>query len=306
MAEQPKKPVGGSYGSFLADKRAEIKASLPEGSKITEVSKKAGELFKALGVAEKKKYDDAYAKASADYKEAFAKFTADGGVKKGKKMKKIAKLKPSADQPKAPAGGAYGQFLKNQREEIKKSLPANHKITDVTKKASEIWKKIGEADMAKWSKMYEKAKVDYAEAIEKFKADGGVVIRAGKSAGSKGEVDECDDKADEDSPKKSTKKSPKKSPPTKSEKKDAGDVVKPSPKAKAAGKRKAIKADEKGMELGEPTLKQARNLGFESQLVNLSKRSDVMSSGKTPEDLLKALESSGGLVNKARAALLGA
>jgi len=60
------------------------------------------------------------------------------------------------------------------------------------------------------------------------------------------------------------------------------------------------------MELDEPTLKQARNHGFESALVNLSKRSDVMSSGKTPADLLKALEGSGGLVNKARAALLGA
>jgi len=89
-------------------------------------------------------------------------------------------------------------------------------------------------------------------------------------------------------------------------KKDAGDIVKPSPKGKAAGKRKAVKPEEKGMNLDEPMLKQARNLGFESQLVNLSKRTDVMTSGKTPADLLAALEGSGGLVNKARAVLLGA
>merc|ERR1711865_1118784 len=40
-------------------------------------------------------------------------------------------------------------------------------------------------------------------------------------------------------------------------KKDAGDIVKPSPKGKAVGKRKAVKPEEKGMNLDEPMLKQA-------------------------------------------------
>ena len=35
-----------------------------------------------------------------------------------------------------------GQFLAEKREEIKRSLPGNHKITDVTKKAGEMWKSI--------------------------------------------------------------------------------------------------------------------------------------------------------------------
>jgi len=296
MAEQPKKPVGGSYGVFLAEKRSEIKASLPEGSKITEVSKKAGELFKALGAADKKRYEDTYVKVNAQYKEAMEKFSAEGGVKvkTGKQLKKLAnaKVKPSEDQPKQPAGGAFGQFLKGQRGDIVKSLPAGHKITDVTKKASEIWKTISEEEKAKWTTMYEKAKADYAEALEKFKAGGGVVVRAGKSAVAENNADEADEDV-KDSPKKPRKK-------------DAGDVVKPSPKGKAAGKRKAVKPEEKGMDLDEPLLKQARNLGFENQLVNLAKRSDVVSSGKSPADLLAALEGCGGLVNKARSVLLGA
>jgi len=212
MAVQPKKPVGGSYGCFLADKRAEIKASLPADSKITDVSKKAGELFKALSEADQKVYQDKYVKISADYKEAMAKFTAGGGelVKKDKKLKrgKIAKVKPSADQPKRPAGGAFGQFLKNQRADIAKSLPEKHKITDVTKKASEIWKTTGEDDKAKWQKMYEKAQTDYTEAVEKFKAGGGVVVRAGKSEGATGGADagEEDEKSEKASPKKKAQK----------------------------------------------------------------------------------------------------
>merc|ERR1719218_294363 len=57
-ADKPKKPAGGAYGIFLAKSRADIVKSLPNGSKVTEVSKVAAERFKALGAKEKAKYEE--------------------------------------------------------------------------------------------------------------------------------------------------------------------------------------------------------------------------------------------------------
>eukprot|EP00442_Polarella_glacialis_P011774 CAMPEP_0115120084 /NCGR_PEP_ID=MMETSP0227-20121206/45475_1 /TAXON_ID=89957 /ORGANISM="Polarella glacialis, Strain CCMP 1383" /LENGTH=269 /DNA_ID=CAMNT_0002521675 /DNA_START=72 /DNA_END=881 /DNA_ORIENTATION=+ len=71
----PKKPAGGAYGCYLAKNREAIKATLPAGHSITDVAKAAGPKFKALSAAEKKPYDEEYAKKAAEYKKLMAAYT---------------------------------------------------------------------------------------------------------------------------------------------------------------------------------------------------------------------------------------
>jgi len=64
----PKKPAGGGYGVYVAEHRAEIVKSLPAGSnKITDVSKKAGERWKALSADQKKPYEDKFHLKQKEY-----------------------------------------------------------------------------------------------------------------------------------------------------------------------------------------------------------------------------------------------
>ena len=80
---QPKRPAGGAFGQFMNDKRAEFDKDL--------------EAFEAAG----------------GVKEKIARKGKDGKVKKAK----------DPDAPKRPAGGAYGVFLAENRDEIIKTLP---------------------------------------------------------------------------------------------------------------------------------------------------------------------------------------
>ena len=57
-------------------------------------------------------------------------------------LKESKKASKDKNAPKRPTGGVYGQLLAEKREEIKESLPAEHKITDVIKKAGERWKSL--------------------------------------------------------------------------------------------------------------------------------------------------------------------
>merc|ERR1712187_792964 len=69
----PKKPAGGAYGQFLAEKRPDfIKACA--GQPITAVTKMASEAWKKLSDAEKKLYEAKYAKASEEYKKAMTEY----------------------------------------------------------------------------------------------------------------------------------------------------------------------------------------------------------------------------------------
>ena len=80
VGEQPKRPAGGGYGQYLAEKREAIKAALPKDHKIMDVTKKAGELWRALTEAEKEKYIALFKKAREEYRDLLVKFTAAGGV----------------------------------------------------------------------------------------------------------------------------------------------------------------------------------------------------------------------------------
>merc|ERR1711948_231315 len=71
--EQPKKPAGGAYGQFLAEKRPEFMKKCA-GQPITAVSKMAGEEWKKLSDAQKKPYEKKYAQVLTEYQKALAEY----------------------------------------------------------------------------------------------------------------------------------------------------------------------------------------------------------------------------------------
>jgi hypothetical protein len=70
-------------------------------------------------------------------------------IKEGKAVK-------DPSHPRKPIGGAYGVFLKQNRPKIVASLPAGHKITDVTKEASKLWKALAHIQKKPYQETYEK------------------------------------------------------------------------------------------------------------------------------------------------------
>lgn len=108
-----------------------------------------------------------------------------------KKKKKKSKKDPNA--PKRPQS-AYFLWFNANREELKKDTP-DISITDLSKKAGEVWKQMEDTDKTEWNEKAAEAKKEYEKAMEEYKAK---------------KKEASDDEGDDDSSKK--RKSPKKSP----------------------------------------------------------------------------------------------
>ena len=120
------------------------------------------------------------AKQEADTGVAASK--AGGGVmKKGKHEgdKAAKKKEKDLNSPKKPVAGAYGVYLAANREAIKKTLPADHKITDVAKAAGTKWAAVSDTEKMPYQRQYDANVVAYKKAMEEadaaFKAGGGVM-----------------------------------------------------------------------------------------------------------------------------------
>jgi DNA-binding transcriptional ArsR family regulator len=167
--EQPKKPVGGAYGVFLAEKRPEF-AKLCVGQPASAVSKMAGAAWGKLSDSQQAPYQKQYESKKAKFDKDMEAFLASGGEKaqikrKGKEGKKVKD--PNA--PKKPAGGGYGVFLAKNRAAIVKSLPADHKITDVSKAAGEQWRALSEAAKKPYNAEYLKKMEEYQKELAEYK-----------------------------------------------------------------------------------------------------------------------------------------
>eukprot|EP00933_Yihiella_yeosuensis_P028502 TRINITY_DN2232_c0_g1_i3.p1 TRINITY_DN2232_c0_g1~~TRINITY_DN2232_c0_g1_i3.p1 ORF type:complete len:294 (-),score=124.31 TRINITY_DN2232_c0_g1_i3:352-1233(-) len=289
--EQPKKAVS-AYWLWLAENRAEI-AKKVGSSKCSDVAKAAGEMWKGLPEAKKAPFEQKAAAAKDEYDKAMAAFREQGGVpaaRKSKKDKEEKQKKKVKDEnaPKKPVGGAYGVYLAEKREEIKQSLPKDHKMTDVAKKAGELWKMVcdSESEKKKYQDIFDAKSVAYKKDLEEYKQNTG--------------NDADEDEEAEESPKKELQKkreSPKKR--TKPE----GEGAK-APVAKRG--RGTAKATPEEVAIDDTVLKEAQKAGLVSALKNLANRDDVKTGSHTSRALLEALKSSNGLVNPARRALLGA
>jgi hypothetical protein len=282
--EQPKKAQT-AYFMWLNEHRAEISKEIGS-SKIPEVARKAAEKWKALSTEEKKSYEDRAAKAKVEYDEAMRAFKEGGGVvvRKSKKDKASKKNKKDPNAPKRPAGGGYGVYLAQHREEIKKVMPADHKITDLAKVAAARWKALNEEEKKVYEEKYKAKNEEYKTALAEYKAAGGA------------DGDEADKTAA--------------SPPAKpaSRKRAADESAKKEAKGKPAKRGRISKgaAGADAVKLDQDVIEAAQKLKMESALRNLAARSEIVALNLPQQKILQALKESDGLVNPAKRALLGA
>jgi len=235
--------------------------------------------WKELTAESKAPYEAKAATAKAEYDAAIESFKQMGGeIVRKRKADKEDKPKKDKDAPKKPAGGGYAIFLNENREKIRESLPAgSNPIGDVAKAAGAQWKAFSEEEKKPYEDKYAQKMKEYQVAIEEYNA---------KKA--------AEEKEEEPSP-----------PPKKAKKAEKSEKTPTPPKPVKKGKDKgAAKAAEVSVDA--TVLAEASKLGFEAALRNLAGRPDVKDLGKSDQDLLEAIKNSGGLVNPARHALLGA
>ena len=302
MAQQPKKPAGGAFGQFLAEKRQELQKEL-EGQPITAITKLASSRFKELSEEEQKSYEEKYVAAKAKYDEDMKAFLDAGGEKKVVKRKgKDGKAKKVKDPqaPKRPAGGAFGCYLAKNRAAFQKEC-SGQPVTAITKLAAAKWKELSEEDKKIFEDEYQTKKDAYQEAMKSY-----VPLPPAE---------------DDEPPAKKVRISKEEKEAAKQEKAKAKEVEKakklekkaekatkksqPKAKAKAKGKAKAKDAPA-AVELQATVATKAEKLGWTEQLKKLAARDDIKASGKSQTAMLKALEESGGLIHPAKRALLGA
>jgi hypothetical protein len=130
-----KKPTS-AYWMWLNDTREQIRAALGEGHKITDVSKKGGEMWKALSDADKEPWEKK-AKAAKDAHEEYLKSPeGEAALKAYKEAAKAAKCEATGkpiDEPKSP-DAKTPETKKRAREPKKADSPASGKVERAVKK----------------------------------------------------------------------------------------------------------------------------------------------------------------------------
>eukprot|EP00057_Strongylocentrotus_purpuratus_P013181 XP_011667655.1 PREDICTED: FACT complex subunit SSRP1 [Strongylocentrotus purpuratus] len=87
--------------------------------------------------------------------------------KSSDKPRKKVKQEKDANRPKRPTTG-YMLWLNDQREDIKEQFPGIS-VTDLTKKAGEMWQKLGDTGKAKWNEIAGEKKKEYEIAMEEYR-----------------------------------------------------------------------------------------------------------------------------------------
>merc|ERR1712137_1150606 len=80
----------------------------------------------------------------------------------------------AGEQPKRVTGGAFGQYLAENRAMLQKELPGQ-KAKAAAKLASERFKALSDVAKAKYQSMYEDARNKYEKDLADFLSAGGVV-----------------------------------------------------------------------------------------------------------------------------------
>lgn len=208
--EQPKKPAGGAFGQFMAEKRAEFTKACA-GLPVTAVSKMAGDAFKKLSEAQKMPYQQQYEAAKSKYEKDLTAFLAAGGEKrKGaaalrmeKRKAQEGKKKKDPAAPKKPSGGGYGQFLAEKRPEFQKAC-AGQSVTAVSKMAGGAWKKLSDVEKKPYEVLYAKKMEEYKNALAEYKKNS-----AAEDAADDAEEEAEDEDAEEEDEKPQAKKARK-------------------------------------------------------------------------------------------------
>lgn len=100
MADRPKRPLS-AYMIWLNENRESIKAENP-GSKVTEIAKRGGELWRAM--KDKREWEQKAVDAKERYGKLIKEFEANGGSRDApvnKKRGKVTKKAPAKKSKKA-------------------------------------------------------------------------------------------------------------------------------------------------------------------------------------------------------------
>lgn len=283
MASQPARPAS-AYWLWLGDKRKELEkeAGVAKGSVV---SKLAGEKWKNMSEEEKKPYNLRAIEAKQQYEKDMEAFKSGGGevVKRKKKVKeekKKGKSQREEGKPKKPPTG-FWLWQCEVRESLVKEAGTNS-IPVIGKLAGEKWKVLSAEEKKPYEEKAEVLKKEHTKAVEEWKAtrvdQGEAAVE--KSPPGKGKV--------------------KVSTPAKRRVKESTSTP-PKRSRHAAGEALAqVKSD-----LPDAIVVEAEAIGYRAAIENLAARVEVAEKGFSGRQILDALKSSGGLVNKAKHILLG-
>uniref|UniRef100_A0A7S4SZI9 HMG box domain-containing protein n=2 Tax=Alexandrium monilatum TaxID=311494 RepID=A0A7S4SZI9_9DINO len=167
---QPKRPPT-AYFLWYNEHRQAITTELGT-NQVSAAAKVAGERWKALSEEEKAPFEKRVAELKAEYDRAMSDFVARGGVPKrrGKKGQQPGSSQRQK-QLKRPVGGAYGQFLRSQKEEIKRSMTGDVQAGDVSREAERRWRDLGEEAKRGYQERFNQKMGEYKAALEDAKAE---------------------------------------------------------------------------------------------------------------------------------------
>jgi len=309
---EPPKRAKSAFQFFAEEKRPDVMKEL-DTTDFSVVSKKVGELWKSLEEGEKLPFDARAKVAKEDYEKA--KLECESQVNAAKQTSK--RNLPDVEPPKKPKS-AYMIFAEEKRAEIAKELDTKD-ITKMSKRVGEVWKSLGEELKAVFEarakaalEEYELAKGDYSsradvkeqaarDKMHKLKGEVAAATKEVAKATSRLEILQKDlaaAKANFEEVRQQNKAIAKKV--AEGAKQQGTHATTPQKRATRPTSSSLPQDVKRARVLDGSLLTEAKELA--TALENLAKRPEM--SGRTGEEMLKALRENDGLVNKAKNALV--
>jgi len=306
--KKPKKAVP-AYWLFSNSIREEVTKESKEknGGKavLGDIAKAMSARWAALPEAEKKTFED---KAAEDRKryEAELQVYKEATDPAGTLRKKYEHLIPKKPQT------AYFLFSQDpaKREQATAALKeANSEagVKQLAVKLSEMWKAASAEEKAPFEERYKQEHAEFVkkqkewQATPEFKE---IEAAASKQAEQQQKAEAEQPASEAKGPKRSRSvaKAEKAKDPAPAAKRPKAAAQKPAP----AKERAAARGKVPEVAIDSEVLAEAGKAGLEGMLRNLAARPEIVASGKSSREVFEALKASGGLVNPAKRALLGA
>jgi len=306
-AKKPKRALS-AYWIYSSSVREEVTKESKEKNNgkagLGDIAKIIAGRWAAMPEAEKKPFED---KAEEDKRRYEAEMQAfnEASDPAGLLRKKYEHL-----IPKRPKTG-YFLFMQDaaKREKATESLKAEGSeanMKQLTARLAEMWKAAPAEERAGYEEQSQKERAEFLERQKTWQAtpEFAEIEKAEKEMAERRKAAEADAPAEAKGTKRGRKAEGEKTPSPKKAKAEA-EAGKPTPAARSAKRAKhSPEAPEPAIDA--EVLAEAGKLGFEAPLKNLAGRPEVVASGKQSREILAALKASGGLVNPAKRALLGA
>lgn len=253
----------------------------------------------------KKEYDE-FIKTEEGQK-ALAEKKEDKAGKKDMKVKRAVKAAVKSvekdDKLKKPMS-SYWMWLGDHRQEIMDQLKKDGKgvgAPEVGTRAGQIWKNMSAEDKLPYETKAKKAKADHDAFLKTD--EGATLMKEHKEAVSAASSEVKGQPPPE--PKKSPTKRKVAGTTEVDQSKPSADQPKPSPEKKPRAKKaaKAVETEKKSL-LDDAVLAEADTLGYKTTVQNLAARPEVAVKEFSGKQILDALKTSNGLVNKAKQILL--